>query len=93
MHNIPCLMRYHAINFGEDYPGYRPADVEMPDDKLGRTAPDNRQSKSVKKGDPPPSACFFLCRILSREPVSGHASAEELSMGHIVKIDVALALP
>ena len=24
---------YHAINFGEDYPGYRPADVDMPDDK------------------------------------------------------------
>ena len=24
---------HHAINFGEDYPGYRPADVDMPDDK------------------------------------------------------------
>ena len=26
---------YHAVNFGEDYPGYRPADVDMPDDKPG----------------------------------------------------------
>ena len=24
---------YHAINFGEDHPGYKPKDDEMPDDK------------------------------------------------------------
>ena len=56
-------------------------------DCVGRTASDNRQSKSVEMG----GVAVFFSYVL----VSGHASAEELSMGHIVKIEnyaVALAL-